>query len=66
MSKAEMAIALNEWMRRFTEAPEQFEREFQTVQAFLAEQANGVEPTYGEAGASYMERCLADVQARAA
>jgi len=34
MDKALIARAFNEWMRRYTENPEQFEREWQTVNDF--------------------------------
>jgi hypothetical protein len=33
----EMAWAFNEWMRRYTEEPERFAREWETVMAFLEE-----------------------------
>jgi hypothetical protein len=42
------AQAFNEWMRRYTEEPEAFEASFRTCGEFLAQQANGEEPTYGE------------------
>lgn len=48
------AKAFNEWMRRFVEEPERFEREFQTVARFKAEEAMDKEPTYGECCAAYL------------
>ena len=54
-----VAEAFNEWMRRYTETPDQFVREFQTVNQFLAEQDSGRAPSYGEACAAY----LAELQA---
>lgn len=54
-----MAAAFNEWMRRFTEEPERFKREFQTVRDFLADKAAGREPSYGEAYAAYMLELVA-------
>lgn len=54
MDKALAAKAFNEWMRRFTEEPAKFEHEFETVGAFLKEQADGREPTYGEKCAAYL------------
>jgi len=35
-------------MEDYTEHPELFEREWQTVEQFLAEQHDGKTPTYGE------------------
>lgn len=48
MDKDQMAKAFNEWMREFTEEPEKFEQEHQTVVRFLKEQNEGVEPSYGQ------------------
>lgn len=45
MTNEQMAIALNEWMRRFIDEPDRFEREFQTVGEYLRDQAEGREPT---------------------
>ena len=50
-----MAAAFNEWMRRDTEDPTAFEAEFQAVGTFLAERADGKEPTYGEECAAYLQ-----------
>jgi hypothetical protein len=54
MDKQKLAAAFNEWMKRYTENPEKFDREFQVITTFLSEQAAGTEPTYGEAGAAYL------------
>lgn len=54
-----VAEAFNEWMRRYTENPSRFEREFQTVTQFLSDQAAGRQPSYGEVCAAY----LAELQA---
>jgi hypothetical protein len=43
-------------MRRFIQEPERFEAEFRTVNQFLADEADGREPTYGETSAAYMEQ----------
>lgn len=51
MTRAE---AFNEWMRRYTEGPEEYEREFQTVLQFLREEGEGVEPTYGAVCDAYL------------
>lgn len=56
MSRERMVGAFNEWMRQYTESPEAFEREFQSVARFLAEGPNA---TYGDTCAALMFR-LAD------
>lgn len=54
--------AFNEWMRRYTEEPERFSREWQTVGRFLREQAAGEVPTYGERCAAYLEQLTREAQ----
>jgi hypothetical protein len=54
MDKQKLAAAFNEWMKRYTEHPEKFDREFQAITTFLSEQAAGYKPTYGEACAAYL------------
>lgn len=61
MDKATMARAFNEWMRRFTEEPQRFEREYQTVAAYQADKNEGREPSYGEICASYLEELAASL-----
>ena len=56
-----MARAFNEWMRRFIEQPERFEREFRSVTEFMRETEAGKEPTYGETCAAYLEEILAEL-----
>jgi len=53
-----MSKAFNEWMRRYTETPEQFAREFQAVSKFLAETNDGKEPSYGECCSKYFAQLL--------
>lgn len=36
-TKTSMARAFNEWLRRYTETPEEYQREWKTVLAFLDE-----------------------------
>lgn len=60
MNNLQMAKCFNEWMRRFIEYPERFEREFVTVAEFLKDDGEGREPTYGETCAAYMETLAAD------
>lgn len=61
MSEQIVANAFNEWMRRYTEEPEQFEREWQSVAEFLQQQADGVEPDYGVTCAAYMQKLIDEV-----
>jgi hypothetical protein len=56
MDQQRLAVLFNEWMRRYIADPEQFGREFQSVQDFLAEQRQGKVPTYGESCAAYLEQ----------
>lgn len=50
-----LAALLNAWMLRLTETPAQFEREFQTVSAFLTERNAGKEPSYGASCVEYLK-----------
>lgn len=59
-TKEKIAAAFNEWMRRYTENPEQFQREWQSVNAFLAEKNEGKEPGYGQACAEYFGQLLGE------
>lgn len=56
MNNAEIARVMNEWMRRFIQEPTRFDREFETVNQFLADQNGGNEPSYGETCAAYMQQ----------
>lgn len=53
-----IAKAFNEWMRRYTEEPEQFEREWQTVGQYLEQQTEGIEPDYGTSCAAYLLKLI--------
>lgn len=64
MTKEQIAAAFNEWMRRFTEEPEKYEAEFRTVGKFLADQAQGQEPSYGQECAAYLESLIDEIQAK--
>lgn len=59
MDKEKVAKAFNEWMRRYTETPEQFERDWQAVLAFQLDKACGREPTYGETCAAFLAELMA-------
>ena len=56
-----MTKAFNEWMRRYTEDPERFLREFQVVAQFQADQQNGGEPSYGRECAAYFTSLLNEI-----
>ena len=49
-----IAAAFNEWMRRFTETPEQFTQQFQDVISYLDDAKAGNEPAYGRECAAYL------------
>lgn len=55
----------NEWMRRYIETPDDFAREFQTVTAFLKDEAEGREPSYGERCAAYIFNLQDEMSAKA-
>jgi len=54
------AEAFNEWMRRYIEEPERFEREMTTVNEFMKAEAGGVEPDYGQSCAAYLQKLMID------
>lgn len=53
-----VAKAFNEWMRKYTEDPSQFDHEWQTVTSFLKQTDEGVEPDYGKSCAAYLAKLL--------
>lgn len=48
LDKNQMARGFNRWMYEYTEHPERFEAEFQSVGDFLTDLHDGNEPSYGE------------------
>lgn len=60
MDKKAVARAFNEWMRRYIEEPERFKREFQAVREYLDANALGVEPTYGETSAEFLDQLMSE------
>jgi len=48
MTELDMEAAFNEWMHRYSEHPDSFEREWVCVQKFLAERAGAGIPRYGQ------------------
>ncbi len=62
ITRAERVDAFNEWMRRYTEEPETYEAEFQTVGRFLKQAKRGV-PDYGESSEAYIEFIVSEMRA---
>jgi hypothetical protein len=61
-SNPKEAIAtFNEWMQRYIDNPEQFNREFQEVTQFLQERNDGHTPSYGESCTAYFNKIHADL-----
>lgn len=56
-----IAAAFNEWMRRYIDEPERFDRELTTARNFLAESARGKEPSYGDGCAGYLRKLVAEL-----
>lgn len=50
--------AFNEWLRRYTENPAEFEREFQFIGEFLQEQSEGKPPSYGQRTIAYLKKLI--------
>lgn len=61
-TREERVAASNEWMRRYIEEPESFEREWQTVSTYLKEQANNLPLTYGDRCEAYLEFLMAEAR----
>lgn len=64
LSKLDIALAMNEWMRRYIEEPESFSREFEAVNKFLEEETEGIEPSYGEVCSAYMMKLHDELEVR--
>ena len=62
MNDATMAKAFNEWMREYTEDPDSFQSEWASVREFLAETADGREPSYGEQCVALLKRYASKVE----
>lgn len=56
--RARLAAAFNEWMRRYTNEPESFAKEFETIGGFVRDRNEGREPSYGEESAAYLEEIM--------
>ena len=59
--KVRMPILFNEWMRRYTQEPERFEREWQSVQMFLESEKAGETPSYGQQCTAYIELLASEI-----
>lgn len=55
LSMTTVARLHNEWMRRYIEEPETFQREFEAVLSFITDESNGVEPSHGEECVAYLK-----------
>ncbi len=53
-----LADAFNEWMRRYIEDPDGFEREWITVQRHMEETATGEDTTYGSHCVAILEEIM--------
>lgn len=60
-SASEIVAIMNEWMLRYTEKPEEFQREWEAVGAFLASANKGEEPDYGKQCLAYMSKLHLDI-----
>ena len=56
-----MAAAFNEWMRRYIEEPDRFDREWQSVGEYIQETSEGKTPSYGESCAAYLSRLIEEL-----
>ena len=62
MNKAELVLALDEWMRKLIEAPGEFDEQLHRVTQRLKEE--GKKPSYGLAGVAILEMCLHEARQR--
>jgi len=53
-----MSQAFDEWMRRYTENPAEFEAEFQATSRYLKERGRKAVTSYGTACASYLRKLI--------
>lgn len=64
LDESTMVIAFNAWMRDYIDHPEKFLREWESVTAFLKEQGDGREPSYGERAMEALKRYMRQVAAK--
>jgi hypothetical protein len=65
IDQEQLAAALNELMRRYIEEPDKFEREFQAVGQFVAQEAAGETPSYGLNCSAYLLKLSDELAAKA-
>jgi hypothetical protein len=59
LTEEQQAAAFNEWMRWYTENPEEFHSEYTEIKQFLTEKNNGETPSYGAECVGILNRCHA-------
>lgn len=59
--RVRMPLIFNEWMRRYIEEPEKFQREWELIRSFLKEENGESEPTYGQQCTAYVESLAAEL-----
>lgn len=57
-----MNKAFNEWMRRYIEEPEQYNREFESVREFERQEHAGEEPSYGQSCGAYLRKLMQEIE----
>lgn len=62
MNRAELVLALDEWMRKLIETPDEFDEQLHRVTQTL--KGEGKMPSYGLAGVAILEMCLDDARQR--
>lgn len=62
MNREELVLALDEWMRKLIESPEEFDEQLHRITQSL--KRAGKPPSYGLAGIEILERCLHDARQR--
>jgi hypothetical protein len=62
MNRDELVLALNEWMRKLIEAPDEFDETLHQATQTLKDE--GQTPSYGLAGVAILEMCLHDARRR--
>jgi hypothetical protein len=55
MDRQKLVEGFNEWMRRFIETPDEFQREFEEVRAYAMALSEGKTPSYGHECVAYLE-----------
>lgn len=61
-NKEDLVKVFNEWMRRYIESPEEFSREFESINLFLSEEGRDEKPSYGETCFQYILKLNEELQ----